>query len=479
MSMNGKEIVSLVTLISNEKQVDKELIFKSLEDSLSVSLKKDFGKFNIKALIDRTNGSIKAFKLQEIVADVDYEDENQIKLSEARKINSKAVIGETLETELEVKTLSRVNAQVFKQVIKQNFKIAERKTSEEHYSSLIGSLFTATVKKVLKDTAILVLNDETEGKMPLSEANGYFLKPGSKVRVVLEGIETGKNQSLIFSRNSEKYVRAVVTQEIPAIGDEHIEILKVARIPGKRTKIVVKGLIAHVDPLRECIGPKGIRVKEVIAALNGEQVDFVNYDKDFGQYINNIMNPIEVVKVVLDESFNKSYFAIKDSDYNKYEKSISIYEQLASKILNSEVVIKSASNFEEEIAEKDGKLISDLMDKLNVDEELAEVLVSEGFDSIEAIAYSPESELLSIDGFDEELIKELKEMAFKVINTYSLNDLSKLKNITIQIIDELSNKGIKNREDLADLSTDELMDLVAIDTNHAKKLILEAREVWN
>lgn len=191
------------------------------------------------------------------------------------------------------------------------------------------------------------------------------------------------------------------------------------------------------------------------------------------------MNPIEVVKVVLDESFNKSYFAIKDSDYSKYEKSISIYEKLASKILNSEVIIKSESTFEEEIAEKDGKFISNLMDKLNVDEELAEVLVSEGFDSIEAIAYSPESELLSIDGFDEELIKELKEMAFKVINTYSLNDLSKLKNITIQIIDELSNKGIKNREDLADLSTDELMDLVEIDTNHAKKLILEAREVWN
>ena len=119
------------------------------------------------------------------------------------------------------------------------------------------------------------------------------------------------------------------------------------------------------------------------------------------------------------------------------------------------------------------------MDKLNVDEELAEVLVSEGFDSIESIAYSPESELLSIEGFDEELVKELKEMAFKVINTYSLNDLSKLKNITIQIMDELSNKGIHNREDLADLSTDELMDLVAIDTNHAKKLILEAREVWN
>lgn len=477
--MNSKEIVSMVGLIANEKQIDKELIFKSLEDSLAVSLKKDLGKINIRVSIDRHNGTMLVEQIQEVVADIDFEDENQIKLSEAKKINNKVSVGEEITTELPIKDFSRVNAQVFKQVIKQNFKQAERLTSQEHYGKLIGQLFNATVKKVMKDSAILVLNDETEGKIMLSEANGYFLKPGSKVKVVLENIENDKSHQLVFSRNSEKYIKAILTQEIPAISDEYVGILKIARVKGKRTKVVVKGLIAHVDPLRECIGPKAIRVKEIIQCLNGEQVDFVNYDKELGSYINNIMNPLEVIRVVIDEVSNKFYFAISDKDYEKFGNSISVYEKLASQILDKEVIVKNESDFDTVFKDKTEKSLAYLMDKLNVDEDLSLILVEEGFDSVESIAYSPESELLNIEGFDIELVNELKDIALNVIRDYNLSDLSKLKSINIQMIDELNKNGINNREQVADLATDELIELVDMEVKQAQKIIMEAREIWN
>lgn len=477
--MNSKEIVSMVGLIANEKQIDKELIFKSLEDSLAVSLKKDLGKINIRVSIDRHNGTMLVEQIQEVVADIDFEDENQIKLSEAKKINNKVSVGEEITTELPIKDFSRVNAQVFKQVIKQNFKQAERLTSQEHYGKLIGQLFNATVKKVMKDSAILVLNDETEGKIMLSEANGYFLKPGSKVKVVLENIENDKSHQLVFSRNSEKYIKAILTQEIPAISDEYVGILKIARVKGKRTKVVVKGLIAHVDPLRECIGPKAIRVKEIIQCLNGEQVDFVNYDKELGSYINNIMNPLEVIRVVIDEVSNKFYFAISDKDYEKFGNSISVYEKLASQILDKEVIVKNESDFDTVFKDKTEKSLAYLMDKLNVDEDLSLILIEEGFDSVESIAYSPESELLNIEGFDIELVNELKDIALNVIRDYNLSDLSKLKSINIQMIDELNKNGINNREQVADLATDELIDLVDMEVKQAQKIIMEAREIWN
>lgn len=477
--MNSKEIVSMVGLIANEKQIDKELIFKSLEDSLAVSLKKDLGKINIKVTIDRHNGIMLVEQIQEVVADIDYEDENHIKLSEAKKTNSKISVGEEIRTELPIKDFSRVNAQVFKQVIKQNFKQAERLTAQEHYGKLIGQLFNATVKKVMKDSAILVLNDETEGKIMLSEANGYFLKPGSKVKVVLESIENEKSHQLVFSRNSEKYIKAILTQEIPAISDEYVGILKIARVKGKRTKVVVKGLIAHVDPLRECIGPKAIRVKEIIQYLNGEQVDFVNYDKELGSYINNIMNPLEVIRVVIDEVSNKFYFAISDKDYEKFGSSISVYENLASQILDKEVIVKNESDFDNSFNDKTEKSLAYLMDKLNVDEDLALILIEEGFDSVESIAYSPDSELLNIEGFDIDLVNELKNISLNVLKDYNLSDLSKLKNINIQIIDELNKNGITNREQVADLATDELIELVDMEVKQAQKIIMESREIWS
>lgn len=478
MSINGKEIVAGVNLIANEKQINKELVFESLENSLAVSLRKDYGKSVLTVKLDRNNGTMTVEKHQTVVADVDYEDDSQIKLSEARKVDNKISIGDDFVTVLPNKDLSRVNAQVFKQVMKQNFKQAERKSSEDHYKKFIGTLFYGVVKKVLKTEAIVVLNDETEGLLPLSEVNGYHLKPGTKLRVVLDRIENQKGHQLIFSRSSDAYIKAILAQEIPAIGEENVEVVALARIKGKRVKVVVKSRIAHIDEMRECIGPKGTRVKEVVNALNGEQVDFVLYDADYGRYIANIMSPIDVERVVIDEGDNAMYVIITEENYKKYGNMVKNNEDMAKQLLNKNVVIATEEDFEHDQAAKDLQSVNLFIEELNVDQDLAEVLVEDGFDSIEAIAYAPLDVFLEIDGFNEELVHELRQAALESILKYSDSDLKDVKALNVSHVKALMNAGVKTREDLADLSTDELLDILSISRKEAESIIVEAREIW-
>lgn len=468
--MNGKNIISAIELIANEKEVNKNLIFKALEDALEISIKKDIGKFNLEVNINKINGDIEVYKNQIVVPDIEYEDLSQIKLSEVSDLK----IGDNFRTKIEVKDFSRIGAQVFKQLIKKNFKKAENQTTAEYYNRYIGELYNATVKKIVKDSAILTLNDGTEGYILLTDTNGMFLKVGEKVRVVLDSIE--ENGTLLrFSRNSELYVMALLKREIPAIIEEQISVIKVARVKGRRIKVVVKSLMPHLDAIRECVGIKGIRVKEIVSSLNGEQVDFINYDNDIGKYINNIMSPLRVNKVIIDEGTNKIYFSLDNEDFTRYLKSINVYSNIASQILGKEVIIKSEEHFEEDIRYNNNKKINHLVDRINVDDDLATILVEEGFDTVESILYSKNEDLLDIEGFNIELVNELKDVALKVVALYEKNKLFKVKNINIMMIDQLNEKEILSVEDLADLSTYELLDILDIEESLASSIIISAR----
>lgn len=477
MSINGKEIVAVVNLIANEKQINKELVFESLESSLAVSLRKDYGKTSLKVKLDRLNGNMTVESHQLVVADVDYQDDSQIKFSEARKQKSDVSIGDVIVTQLPAKDLSRVNAQVFKQVMKQNFKQAERKGAEEHYKDLIGNIYYATVKKIMKNDALIVIDEDVEGLLPLNDTNGYHLKPGSKVKVVLERIEDQKSHQLIFSRSSDLYLKAVLTKEIPAIGDENIDIVAIARIKGKRSKVVVKGRIAHIDEMRECIGPKGTRVKEVVSSMNGEQIDFVVYDSDLGVYISNIMEPIKLSRVVIDEADNSVHVIVKEDVAEKYGNMIKNNEELAKQLLSKKVIVETEDKYEQVQSVKDSKAIQLFVDELNVDEDLAAVLVEEGFDSIESVAYAPTEVFLEIDGFDEEIATALREAAYSSINQYAESDLQSLKTMKVSYLKTLFEAGINTRQLLADLSTDELLEILSVNTKEAQEIILEARTV--
>lgn len=477
MSINGKEIVALAKMIADEKQIDKELVLESLESSLAVSLRKDYGKTALKVKLDRTNGSMIVELHQVVVANVDYEDDTQIKLSEAKALKSDAMIGDVIVTVLPSKPLSRVNAQVFKQVMKQNFKQAERKGAEEHYKNFVGNIYYATVKKIMKNDALLVIDEDVEGLLPLNEVNGYHLKPGGKVKVVLERIEAQKSHQLIFSRSSDLYLKAVLTKEIPAIGDENIDIVAIARIKGKRSKVVVKGRIAHIDEMRECIGPKGTRVKEVVSSMNGEQIDFVVYDANLGTYISNIMEPVKISRVVIDEADNSVHIIVNDEIFEKYGNMIKNNEELAKQLLSKKVVVETEGKYEEIQSVKDGNAVQLFVDELNVDEDLAEILVEEGFDSIEAVAYAPMDVFLEIEGFDEELGLALREAAQNSIKQYADSDLNSLKSMKIGYLKTLAVAGITTRDKLAELATDELLDILDVTTKDAQEIILEARSL--
>lgn len=478
MIKSGKELLTVINVIANEKQISKELVIESLSNSLATSLKKDYGKIPLKVTINPETGLVSIFQTQKIVADKDWLEEEDIGLTEARKINSKYEVGDVIETELPEKDFSRVNAQVFKQVIRQNFKQAERKTSEEHYAKEIGKIFLVTVKKFLKNDVIVALNDENEGVIPYEELNGEKLRVGSKILAVLEKIETYKGHQLIFSKKSDAYVLGILLKEIPAIGEENIEVVNMARIKGKRAKIVVKSLIAHMDVMRECIGPKGTRVKQVVEFLNGEQIDFVAYDKDLGRYIENLMSPITVEKAVIDESRDRMSIVVSEAEFNKYKSLVNTNQILVSKILNLEVQIVTDELFNEERDKSDAQLTKLFVEELNVDEDLAMILIEEGFQDIESIAYSPINVLLGIEGFDEELVQELKSAANASLEQLNENDLMTLKNMNSKVFKELSDKNVLSRESLADLSTDELMELVDVTEEQAKNLIMEAREIW-
>lgn len=478
MSINGKEIVAGVAMIANEKQINKELVFESLENSLAVSLRKDYGKSSLKVKLDRNNGTMKVEQHQVVVADLDYVDDTQVKFSAAKKIDPKLVIGDVLVTELPNKDLSRVNAQVFKQVMKQNFKQAERKGAEDHYKKFVGTIFYATVKKLMKNDALVVINEDVEGILPLNEVNGYQLKPGNKVKVVLERIETGKLHQLVFSRSSEKYLRALLAQEIPTIGDETIQVVSVARIKGRKSKVAVKSSNSRIDPMRECIGPKGTRVKEIINSLNGEQVEFVLYDNDLGQYISNIMSPVEIDKIIIDENDNCVTLLVSDSVFERQGGILKTNEVLAKQLLDMNVVVTTENAYVESENEKTIQIVTLFMDELNVDQELAEILVGEGFDNIEAVAYAPVSEYLSIEGFDEEIAQTLKQAATSVVKKYQNKEFDGMKTVQIGHLIILAKAGINTREDLAELSTDELLDIISIPKAEAEAIILEAREIW-
>lgn len=477
MTISGKEMLSLVDVISHERQVDKELIFEALENSLSTSLKKDYGKSPLRVEINRSNGTFSAFKVREVVADVDWMDESQVRLSEALKLDPKNHVGSIIETKLDVKDLSRVNAQVFKQLIRQNIKQAERKTSQEHYSKEIGNLFLVTIKKFIKNDVIVTLPDETDAVIPASETNGMRFKLGAKTYAVLEKIESYKGNQLIFSKNSEQYIRAILKKEIPAISEENVAIIAVGRVHNKKTKVVVKPLVAHVDAIRECVGPKGTRVKQVIEHLNGEHVEFALYDKELGNYIFNLLAPINVEKVVIDEKDKVTTVIISDEDYNRSKKHLAATTEVIEQILNTDVYIMTEEQFSSQRSEDDDKIIKIFIEHLNVDQDLAEVLIDEGFLDIETIAYSHEKELLSVEGFDEDLIKKLQEAARNALLLMKDNDLMNLKSMNSVVFCDLVEKGITSTEALSDLATDELLDLIEIDEEDAKKMIMEARAI--
>ena len=485
----SREVLLLVDALAHEKNVEKEVIFTALELALASASKKRFQEdADVRVAIDRNTGEYESFRRWQVVADDAIEnpaaqigatDESAQGLSE----------GDYIEESLESIEFGRIGAQAAKQVILQKVREAEREQILNDFLARKEHLVTGMIKRMEKGNAIIEVG-RIEALLPREQMiPKENLRVGDHVRAYLMRIERGgRGPQLILSRIVPEFLIKLFELEVPEIEEGLLEIRSAARDPGLRSKIAVKSNDQRLDPVGTCVGMRGSRVQAVTGELAGERVDIVLWSMEPAQFVINAMAPAEVSSIVVDEDAH-SMDVVVDED------------QLAQAIGKSGQNVRLASELtgwtlnimtEEEAAQKNeaeySKTRQLFMDKLDVDEEVADILVQEGFSSLEEIAYVPLSEMTEIEAFDEDTVNELRKRARDAILTEAIAKEEKVEEaseglLTMEGMDAdtahmLAAKGISTVEDLADLAVDDLVELTSMDAERAKQLIMTARAPW-
>ena len=485
----SREILLLVDALAHEKSVAKEVIFIALELALASATKKRFSDdAEVRVAIDRESGEYQSFRRWQIVADEAVENvAAQYGLSDerAKGLNE----GEYIEEPLESVEFGRIGAQAAKQVILQKVREAEREQILDDFLARKEHLVTGVIKRMEKGNAIIEVG-RIESLLPREQMiPKENLRVGDRVRAYLSRIERGgRGPQLILSRIAPEFLAKLFELEVPEIEEGLLEIRAAARDPGLRSKIAVKSNDQRLDPVGTCVGMRGSRVQAVTGELAGERVDIVLWSMEPAQFVINAMAPAEVSSIVVDEDAHSMDVVVDE-------------EQLAQAIGRNGQNVRLASELtgwtlniltEEEAAKKNQEEYSNtsqlFMDKLDVDEEVADILVQEGFSTLEEIAYVPMSEMSEIDAFDEDTINELRKRARAALLTEAIAKEEKVEEasedlLTMAGMDDatahmLAAKGVSTMEDLADLAVDDLVELTNMDAERAKTLIMTARAPW-
>ncbi len=482
------EILLVAESVSGEKGLAQEVIFEAIESALATATKRRYSEpSNIEVTIDKSSGEYETFRFWEVVDEEEFEDSGlHILVDEAKKKDSKFEIGSRIEEKVENVEFGRIAAQAAKQVIVQKVREAERAKIVDQYRSFLGELVNGTVKKVTREFLIVDLGDGAEAILPRTELiPGEVYRIGDRLRAVLQEEEReNRGSQLSLSRKCPEMVGELFRLEVPEIAEQVIEIKAIARDAGSRAKIAVKTNDNRIDPVGACVGMRGSRVQAVSAELGNERLDIVIWDDDPAELLINAIGPAEIDSIVLDEE-NQTMEVAVDKD------------SLAQAIGRSGQNVRLCSlitGWKLNVVDKDEVLLEEkgssaslqvLIDYLDVDEDLANVLVNEGYSSLDQIASAKKSDLEKIEGFDEEiselLINRSKEALLTLtmeISSETEDDLMAVKSVDMTFALELNQKGIKTREDLAELSVQELTDLVDLDEKTAADLIMEAREHW-
>ncbi len=493
--MTNKEILRVVEVVSNEKDIDKEIIFQALETALATAtVRKHDNRIDVRVDIDRQTGEYKTFRRWKVVEPEALEDpEKEITLEEARKIDPNAEIGGYVEQPMESIAFGRIAAQTAKQVIIQKVREAERRKVVEAYKDRIGQLVTGVVKRVERGNVFLDLGGNAEALIPREETipNESF-RIGDRVRGYLKEVrEDSRGPQLIVSRTAPELLIELFKLEVPEIGEGVIEIKGAAREPGSRAKIAVKSNDPRLDPIGACIGMRGSRVQAVTNELNGERVDIVLWDENDAQFVINAMAPADIVSIVMDEDNHSMDIAVADENLSQAIGRGGQNVRLASQLTGWELNVMSVSELEEKRQGESETIKQMFMTQLDIDEDLAETLVQEGFASLEELAYVPAKELLEIEAFDEELVEELRRRARDALLIKAIaseeqaelqgpaKDLLEMEGMDKELAYKLAAAGIRTMEDLAEMSVDELMDIADnLDKDRAAQLIMKAREPW-
>ena len=494
--MNNKEILLVAEAVSNEKGVPQEIIFEAIEMALATATKKMVGgDIEVRVAIDRETGDYETFRRWEVVPD-DVEElefpERQIRLSEARARRPDVEVGDFVEEPMDSVASKRIAAQTAKQVIVQKVREAERARIVETYKDRVGELVSGIVKRLDKGSVILDLGENVEALVPRDQLiPRESVRPGDRLRGYLYDVRSEpRGPQLFVSRTAPELLIELFKIEVPEVGEGLIDILGAARDPGSRAKIAVRSNDPRIDPVGACVGMRGSRVRAVSTELADERVDIILWDENPAQFVINAMSPAEVVSVVVDEETHSMDIAVAEEQLSQAIGRGGQNVRLASQLTGWELnVMTEAEALEKSAAEAEAaqKLF---MEQLDVDEEVASILVQEGYSTIEEIAYVPMQELLEISEFDEAIVKELRSRANDVLLTRALaqeeqleeakpaQDLLEMEGMDPQLAYALARHGITDRETLAEQSVDDLADIEELDEERAAQLIMTARAPW-
>ncbi|CAG4882351.1 transcription termination/antitermination L factor [Georgfuchsia toluolica] len=487
----SREMLLMVDALAREKNVQRDIVFAALEMALASATKKRVNEeADVRVEIDRETGDFEAFRRWLVVADDAVENpEQQIGLTKAQEQIPDIAIDDFIEESLEPVDFGRIGAQAAKQVILQKIRDAEREQILNDFLERDEHLVTGTIKRMERGDAIVEAG-RVEAKLPRDQMiPKENLRPGDRVRAWLKKVDRGaKGPQLILSRTAPEFIAKLFELEVPEIEEGLLEIKSAARDPGVRAKIAVKSNDPRVDPIGTCVGMRGSRVTAVTNELSGERVDIVLWSPDPAQFVIGALAPAEVSSIVVDEERHAMDVVIDEANLaiaiGRSGQNVRLASELTGWTINLMTVEQSQQKQEVETAATRGLF----MDKLDVDEEVADILIQEGFSTLEEVAYVPLSEMLEIDAFDEATVNELRERARNVLLTEAIVDEEELQSVDEALLNlegmdkhlaaALSRHSIKTRDDLADLAVDELVEMTGIDEERAKQVITVARAHW-
>ena len=493
MELENIELIEVAENIAEEKGIEKELVFNAIEDAISIASKTKYGhNYDIRAKIDKSTGKIDVARYLEVKKDVeDNFIEISLKDAKAKKKNIK--IGEFLIEKLPNFDFGRIAAQTAKQVVVQQIKKAERKKNYELYKDKQGTTINGIVKRMEFGNIIVDLGNaeaviKREEMIPKEN-----LRRGDRVKAYLYNVSQElKGPQILLSRSHPQFLALLFKQEVPEINDGIIEIKAVARDPGSRAKIAVYSSDTSIDPVGACVGMRGSRVQAVVTELQGEKIDIIPWSEDQAAYIVNSLAPAQITKVIFEEGSNRIQVIIPEDQLSLAIGRKGQNVRLASNLTNFEIDIIDEKDEKDKRNEEMKKISEIFMKYLDVDEVIAHLLATEGFSSIEDVANADSKAFKVIEGFDEKLIKELKDRAIKNADKKNKElekrkkelgldvKIEKIKQFSLQNLISLGEKNIKTLDNLADLSSDELIEIVGdnLKRSDADKIIMDARKHW-
>jgi N utilization substance protein A len=490
----NKEILMVVDAVSNEKGVEKDIIFEALEAALASATRKKYGEeIDVRVAINRKTGDYDTFQRWKVFADDSTELEfpdKELRLEDALDVSKDAEPGGYVEVPLESVAFGRIAAQTAKQVIVQKVREAERAQVVDLYKTRIGTLVSGLVKRVDRNGIFVDLGGNAEGFIPRDQMIPREpVRTQDRIKAFLKDVRTEpRGPQLFLSRTAPDFLIELFKLEVPEVGQGLINILGAARDPGARAKIAVRSNDPRIDPVGACVGMRGSRVQAVSNEIAGERVDIIPFDDNAAQFVINAMQPAEVSSIVMDEETHSMDIAVAEEKLSQAIGRGGQNIRLASELTGWKLNIMSEQAAEEK-SESEQKVLRDLfMQQLDVDEDVAAILVQEGFSSIEEIAYVPQSEIASIEEFDEAIVQELRNRARDVLLTQAIAseetfdtpaaDLLEVDGMDDELAAELARHGIVTREDLADQAVDDLVEIPNLDPKRAGELILAARKHW-